>query len=291
MKIGLCNLEPHIENTAYMQISKYHKDKGDKVEWYSPLFHKEYDLIYASSIFNFTDKSQVPKSAIIGGTGFNVSIKLPEEIENSELDYNLYQNCETSYIWFSRGCIRDCPFCVVRKKEGIIKSVSPKNLNSKGKYISIMDNNFFANPKWREAIQQLKQWNQPVLFQSGLDIRIFNKEQGEALKSIKIYKQIHFAWDNPKEDLIPKFKELLQYIKAYKIMVYVLIGFDSTKEEDLYRVEELRKIKVDPFVMPFNKKDRYQRDFARWVNFKAIFKTVKWEDYNKKKLKSATNLQ
>ena len=51
---------------------------------------------------------------------------------------------------------------------------------------------------------------------------------------------------------------------------------------------ELRKLKIDPFVMPYNKKERYQRDFARWVNHKAIFKSVAWEDYKKWELDDET---
>ena len=93
---------------------------------------------------------------------------------------------------------------------------------------------------------------------------------------------LHCAWDNPKEDLRGKIKELCKYVKPYKITVYVLIGYWSTPEEDLWRVEELRKLKVNPFVMPFNKKDKYQRAFVRWVNHKAIFKSVEWENYKKK---------
>jgi len=41
----------------------------------------------------------------------------------------------------------------------------------------------------------------------------------------------------------------------------------------------LRSKKIEPFVMPYNKKDMYQKRFARWCNHKAIFKTVKWVDY------------
>ena len=144
-----------------------------------------------------------------------------------------------------------------------------------------MDNNFFVNSKWREAIKQLIKWNQPVDFQSGIDVRIFNKEQGKALQKLKLFKQLHIAWDNPKDNLKDKIELLKKYIKPYKIMCYVLIGYDSSKEEDLQRIEELRKIKIDPFVMPFNKFDRYQKDLARWVNHKAIFKSVEWKDYKK----------
>lgn len=281
MKIGLYNLEPKIENTAMMQVSQYYKQKGDNVEIYNPLFHNSYDKIYAFSIFNFTDKGYIKKDMIIGGTGFNISSKLSKEIENCDFDYSLFPNCKTSYVWFSRGCIRKCPFCVVWKKEGYIHSIDPKSLNPKGEYISIMDNNFFANLKWKEAINKLIELNLPVDFQSGIDVRIFNDKQGKALQKLKLYKQLHIAWDNPKDDLKDKIELLKQYIKPYKIMCYVLIGYWSSQEEDLNRIEELTKLKIDPFVMPFNKFDKYQKDFARWVNHKAIFKSVEWKDYRR----------
>lgn len=281
MKVGLYNLEPKIVNTAIMQVSQYHKQKGDEVEIYNPLFKSTYDKIYAFSIFDYTDKGYVTHEMVKGGTGFDIELKLDKEIENCDYDWSLYPKCDYSIVWFSRGCIRDCPFCVVRKKEGLIKSVKPKSLNPNGKYIKVTDNNFFANPKWREAIKQLIKWNQPVEFQCGIDIRLFNKEQGESLQSLKINNMLHTAWDNPKEDLIDKFKLLCKYIKPAIIMPFVLIGYWSSLEEDLFRVEELKKLGVKPFVMPYNKKDRYQKDFARWVNHKAIFMSVKWEDYKK----------
>ncbi len=279
MKVGLYNLEPRIVNSAMMQVSTYHKSKGDHIELFNHLLKDSYDKIYAFSIFSFTDKGYVTSKMIKGGTGFDIESRLPDEIVECDYDWDLYPQCDFSIIWFSRGCIRDCPFCVVRKKEGNINPIDPKNLNPKGKYIKVTDNNFFANPKWKEAIKQLIDWDQPVEFNCGLDVRIFNKEQGKALQKLRIYKHLHIAWDNPKEKLIPKIKELCKYVKPYKIMVYVLIGYWSTSEEDLYRVEELRKLKVNPFVMPFNKKDKYQMRFARWCNRKEIFKTCKWEDY------------
>ena len=282
MKIGLYNLEPKIVNTALMQVSQYHKDKGDEVEMYNQIFKSTYDKVYAFSIFDYTDKGYVSKEMVKGGTGFDITSKLDEEIEKCNYDWSMYPKCDHSIIWFSRGCIRTCPFCVVPDKEGVIHSVEPKNLNPNGKYIKIHDNNFFANPKWREAVKQLKEWGQPVEFECGIDIRILKKPHVEALNSLKQEKQIKLAWDNPKEDLSIKFKEAIAYgLKPYKLMCFVLIGYWSTPEEDLHRVETLRKLKIDPFVMPHNKKDRYQKDFARWVNHKAIYRTVKWEDYKK----------
>lgn len=281
MLIGLYNLEPKIVNTAMMQVSTYHKALGHNVEIYNPLRDHEYDKVYAFSIFKDTQKSYVKKSMVKGGTGFDVSSKLPELIEQCGYDWSLYPRCDYSIVWFSRGCIRSCPFCVVSRKEGNIRSVEPMNLNPNGTYIKVTDNNFFANPNWRQAIKQLKEWNQKVDFQCGLDVRIFTEEQGEALKELKLTRLIHIAWDNPKEDLRDKIKLLTKYVNKFRIICYILIGYWSTPEEDLYRVMELRKLKIDAFVMPFNKKDKYQRDFARWVNHKAIFKSVDWKDYKK----------
>jgi len=278
--IALYNIEPTINNTALMKISQYHKNIGNTVEWYAEIFRDNYDIVYCSSLFDFTDKSDVPKDAICGGTGFDIKSKLPEEIERCDLDYSIYPECKSSYVWFSRGCVRNCPFCIVREKEGLIYPTEPTNLNPNGEVIEIMDNNFFANKKWQDAEKYLIEWNKPINFNSGIDVRIFEPLQAEFLNKFKV-KTVHIAWDNPKHDLIPKLKEIIKYIKPYKIMCYVLIGYWSNETEDLSRVMKLKELGISPYAMPYNKKDTYQKRFARWVNHKAIFKTVKWEDYGK----------
>ena len=198
MRVGLYNLEPNINNSAMMLVSQYHKDQGDEVYMYSPLYHDWYDKVYAFSLFDFTPKDYVRKDMICGGTGFDITSRLPKEIEESDLDYSIFPDCDYSIIWFSRGCIRNCPFCVVRKKEGYIQSVEPKNLNPNGKFIKVMDNNFFANPEWRKSVDILLEWDQKIDMQ-GFDIRIFDEEQGEALSLLKHHRKFKFAWDNPKE--------------------------------------------------------------------------------------------
>ena len=279
MNVGLYNLEPKINNSAMMQVSQYYKQRGDNVYIYSPLFHSCYDKIYAFSLFDFTDKGYVTPDMITGGTGFDVSSRLPREIEDCDLDYSIFPDCDYSIIWFSRGCFRNCPFCVVREKEGYIRSVEPKNLNPNGKFIKVMDNNFFGNPNWQNAVEQLIEWQQPVDIQ-GFDIRIFNEEQGSALNSLSHHHQIKFAWDNPRDNLDDKIGLLLDTISHNKLMCYVLIGYWSTEEEDLMRVHHLwDEFKIDAFVMPYNKFDNYQLNFARWANNKSLFRTRSWEEY------------
>lgn len=277
MKVGLIDIEPKIFNTAYMQISCHHKQQDDSVEWAAPLEYDKYDKLYCSSIFTFTNKSQVPSRAICGGTGFDLTTELPFDCE---YDYSIYPKCKTSYVWFTRGCKRKCPWCVVPEKEGDLHLVRRKQVNPKGSYLTIMDNDFFANPDWANVILWIGQM--PVDIQ-GIDIRKMTYAKAEALAGLRRWKnkQFKIAWDNPSEETAVRsgIVALTESVPASHIMCYVLIGFNSTPTEDLHRIESLRNMSIDPFVMPYDKTDFYQRKFARWVNHKAIFKSVKWEDY------------
>lgn len=281
MKIGLIDVDGHgFPNLALMKISAYHKSIGDNVELATI---GEYDRLYASKLFKFSEdlnSSLISSSqpTIKGGSGYDLKINLPEEIELCEPDYSIYPMYDFSLQFYSRGCIRNCPFCIVRQKEGNIKSVKPMALNPNGKRIEILDNNFFANPEWKSAIEHLQSEMQPVNFH-GVDARIMNEEQAFWLNKLKHHKQIHIAWDNPKDNIIPHIQEMIKHIKPYRIMCYVLIGYWSTPEQDLYRIEKLRQLNIDPFVMAYDKSDTYQKRFARWVNHKAVFKTVKWSEY------------
>ena len=277
MKIGLIDIEPKIFNTALMQISYYHKQHDDSVEWAMPLQYDDYDKLYCSSIFDFTDKSNIPDRTIKGGTGFDLTTILPFDCD---YDYSIYPKCETSYVWFTRGCKRKCPWCVVPTKEGYLHWVRRKQLNPKGRYITVMDNDFFGNPDWENVILWLGEI--PVDIQ-GIDVRKMTYAKAEALAGLRRWKnkQFKIAWDSPEDETKVRngIIALTEYMPARCIMCYVLIGFNSSPKEDLHRINSLRNMGIDPFVMPYNKTDPYQEKLARWVNHKAIFKTVKWEDY------------
>lgn len=127
MKIGLVDVDGHnFPNYALMKISAYHKAQGDEVEWANPFF--EYDKVYKSKIFTFTpdDLSPYNCEVVKGGTGYDIASKLPKEIEEfGEVDYSIYPQYPFSIQFLSRGCIRQCPFCLVREKEGYIHFTPP----------------------------------------------------------------------------------------------------------------------------------------------------------------------
>jgi radical SAM superfamily enzyme YgiQ (UPF0313 family) len=281
MKVGLIDVDGHgFPNIALMKISSYHKNLGDNVELATI---GQYDKLYASKLFKFSEDINFSMITcndpiIKGGSGYDLSIYLSNDIDICDPDYSIYPMYDFSLQFYSRGCIRNCPFCIVHKKEGKIRSVNPMKLNPNGKRIEVLDNNFFANPEWKNAIEDLQKQMQPINFH-GVDVRIMNEEQAFYLNKLKHFKQIHIAWDNPKDNIIPHIQEMIKHIKPYRIMCYVLIGYWSTPEQDLYRIEKLRELNIDPFVMAFDKSNEYQKKFARWVNHKAVFKTVKWSEY------------
>ena len=159
MSIGLIDVDGHnFPNFALMRLSAYYKARGDHVEW-ATAFNR-YDKVMASKVFTFTpDFNYLTLQADViekGGTGYNIASRLPEAVENSSLmDYSIYPQYPFSIQFFSRGCIRKCPFCLVREKEGYIRAVEPVELNPKGEWIEVLDNNFFANPEYRDAVSYL----------------------------------------------------------------------------------------------------------------------------------------
>ena len=291
-RIGLIDVDGHrFPNFALMRLSAYHKSHGDNVEWAVPA--KTYDIVAASKIFTFSpdfDYSGINTHKMIkGGTGYDIDSRLPKEIEESTaMDYSLYPQYQFSIQFFSRGCIRHCPFCLVREKEGYITPVTPVNLNPLGKHIEVLDNNFFANPAWHDAIEYLLSAKQKVNLH-GVDVRIMDEEQAYWLNRLPLYKSIHIAWDFPQLDLTEKLREVIRYIKPYKLMCYVLVGFNSTIEEDMYRIERLRELKIKPFVMPYRDfgnnhvPTQYEKDLAQYVNKPMIFKSCTFAEFSPRK--------
>lgn len=293
MRIGLIDVDGHnFPNFALMRLSGWHKAKGDNVEWYDPMFSEHQDIVYKSKMFTFTPDYNLPIDAtkiIQGGVGYDVHSKLPEEAENSlKMDYSIYPQYPFSVQFFSRGCIRHCPFCLVHDKEGFIHPVEPVELNPNGQWIEVLDNNFFANPEWRSAVAYLKSTGQPVKLH-GVDIRIMDEEQAYALKSMKMYRQPHIAWDLPQIDLTPQLTDLAKYVRPTTITCYVLIGFNSTIEQDLFRLRTLKSMGYSPFVQPYrdftnNRRMRwYENDLARWANNRFFFKSCDFEDFEPRK--------
>ena len=311
MKVGLIDVDGHnFPNLPLMKLSAWHKQNGDTVEWYQPLFTGHCDKVYMSKVFSFTpDYEHYIDADVIekGGSGYAIKSidgrevydksadkDLPYEIEHIYPDYSLYPELtkDTAYGFLTRGCPRGCDFCHVQCKEGN-RSHKVADLSEfwRGqKNIVLCDPNLIACPEWRDLLRQLIESKATVDINQGIDIRLMNEEKAEMLKQIK-FKNIHFAWDRyeDKEWIVPKFKMFKDTtgIDYRKLTVFVLTNFNTTEEQDLDRIYTLRDLGYSPYVMIYEKQKTKPGDrvrmLQRWVNSNVIFRSVKrFEDYKRK---------
>lgn len=202
-------------------------------------------------------------------------------------DYSLYNITDTAYGFLSRGCPRGCPFCIVAEKEGRC-SKKVANLSewwSGQKNIVLLDPNITACKKYFELMAQLRDSKAWVDFTQGLDCRMLTEEKIRALNEVKT-KMVHFAWDlMAQSDKVLEGLELYRKfgkIKERNRRVYVLTNFDTTMDENLYRIKTLQKMEFDPYVMIYDKPNAPQEllKLQRWCNSKFIYRRCpNFEDY------------
>lgn len=306
MRIGLIDVDGHnFPNLPLMKISAWHKQKGDHVEWYSPLFSGHMDKVYMSKVFSFTpdyewaiDADEIEK----GGTGYAIEMingreiyhpehdkPLSYEIEHIYPDYSLYpEHCtDTAYGFLTRGCPRGCEFCHVKDKEGrgSYKVADLREFWSGQKNIILCDPNILACKDHMELLRQIADSKAKIEFNQGLDVRLINDSNIELIKQIPM-KYIHFAYDRIKdkeiiEPRLKAFKDATGYSHR-KVMVYILVNFETTFEQDLERIYFCRDLDFYPFVMIYDKehcKPIYKK-LQRWVNSNMIFWSVPtFEEY------------
>lgn len=316
MKIGIIDVDGHnFPNLALMKLSAYHKARGDYLEWCLPFDH--YDIIYQAKVFDETyspDIDWVPSADKVfkGGTGYvrrkqvegktwleyyhnGAWIKeeeykdaatylecLPDEVEHTYPDYSLYfpLTKDTAYGYLTRGCPRACGFCIVSAKEGR-KSVKVANLSEfwRGqRNIELLDPNLLACREHMELLCQLRDSGGYVNFNQGLDIRLMLEDEAALINSIKV-RNIHFAWDDPEDNLVEDFERYKALAKHKPHgrygTVYVLTNYGSTMEGNLYRIYTLRDMGYDPYVMVYDKTNAPLeiRRLQRWCNNKPIFRS------------------
>lgn len=114
-----------------------------------------------------------------------------------------------------------------------------------------------------------------------MDIRLLNDADIHDLNTMRI-DRLHFAWDNPNDNLEQKFVYFKQHYarKSNVGTVYCLTNFEDCSVDEhikraLARILPLRDLGFDPYVMVYNKPyaPREIRDLQRWCNNKMIFKS------------------
>lgn len=293
-----------------MKLSAWHKAQGDSVEWYEPMFSGHLDRVYMSKVFSFTPDYEWPIDAdeiVQGGTGYAIRLEngkevfdkskdrdLPYEVEHIYPDYSIYpeETKDTAYGFLTRGCPRACGFCHVAPKEGrcSVKVADLSEFWRGQKKVVLCDPNMLACKDHLGLLEQLRDSKAKVEFNQGLDIRLINDRNLALLKEVKL-DAVHFAFDRwqDKDVIEPRLRAFAEKTGLDRskggVMVYILCNFDTTIEQDLYRIQLCRELNFSPYPMIYDKEhcDPVYRRLQRWCNNAIFWKCRKFEEYTGRK--------
>lgn len=280
MNVLLIDVDSKIPNLALKRAETFHRWRGDAVQWNMPLMEAWADKIYVSCVFSWNRDQclewEANDNASIGGTGYSLSVELPPEIERIRPHINLG--------FTTRGCIRRCDFCVVPEKEGGIRIVGGllDLWDGSSDLITVMDNNILAVPHhFRAVCQQAQEHGLRIDFNQGLDHRLLTGDIAAEMKKTRHKGEYRFAFDHP--DLIDGVKNALRLLQKHGIkraFWYVLVGYNTTLDQDLFRLNYLRDKKQTVFVQRYGKcKDRLR--LSQWANQHNIFRAMTYWQFLK----------
>ncbi len=313
MHVGLIDFDSKIPNLSLMKLSAYYKAMGCKVSLnsFSP---SQVDQVFCSVIFT---KNRRPAELLrdvygerisFGGTGYDIHVKLPAEVEAMRPDYSLYTRdhiysricrgigkkesklakaqtlVDAGIGRLSVGCSRSCAWCCIPVKEPEFKRVGEIGdiLNPRSNVMVLLDNNPLALPEAPEILREIRERQLIVDIAQGIDVRLITDELARELSQVRHLRSIHFAWDQPgaERTVLDGLDVLTRHVKAWKLMCFVLTGFNTSFEEDEYRVRKLIEKGVDPFVMVYDaKNDARLKHYQRFINARIYKACSSFEDY------------
>jgi hypothetical protein len=309
MKILLVNVDSRW-NMAIRKMYNYYKQNHevDMLDLgFSGYPHKRvktidaanYDRVYVSNLFEINrDRVDVVNcpEVVYGGIGSrNPHLQLPPEIETTPPYYAPGE--KTTYGFITRGCIRNCWFCKVPKYEGELKAYNTVEgivRGVPGEEVSFMDNNILAYPHHMEVFNWLIERGIRCEFNQGLDFRLVNDENLEALSKLNYMGAYIFAFDEPKyQTLLEKKLALIKkYIsKPWKIKFYIYYHPSMDLRQLFERVEWCRARECLPYVMRDQAcwdceiKD-FLIDYTAYCNQPNMFKKLTFEQFLEKRHKN-----
>ena len=235
---------------------------GGLIEW------KDNDRAYISVVFSWQKQEAYQRASWIKASGKKVWMGGPAVYNDPcffedvafvapPIDDVIWRhNQEATFT--TRGCLRKCPFCIVPKIEPEYKEL---------KYWPtrpiVCDNNILAcsDTHFDGVIDKLKPLK-GIDFNQGLDARLMTKHHAERLRELDM-KVVRLAWDNTKieNQWMAAFDALCDAgFPASKIQSYVLIGYNDTPEDALYRLQTIKDLGAMPNPMRYQPLDAVKRN-------------------------------
>lgn len=301
MRIGLHDAEKgHFKNKTFpnyalMKISAWHKARGDEVEWWNPLYR--YDRVYSSKVFDFTPEDPyLPDNAIRGGSGYRdipINQMLPEDVDRMFPDYSIYPECDYAIGYLTRGCIRNCRWCIVPGKEGKIRPYRAwqELVRQDTNKLVLMDNNILACEYGIQQLISLIGSGYRIDLNQGMDARLVDDDIADILSRLKWIRFIRFSCDQKSQiEPVRRTIELLRKhgVKPYRIFVYILVTRDI--QDASMRVEALKRY---PGINLYAQAERNERlgimpnaaqlEFQQRYVYGGRYRKETWEGYCRRK--------
>jgi len=314
--MGVDTAKNDYPNLALIKLSAWHKQQGDNVTLSTGHTNVATpDKVYIGVVFTWNAHKalqiyQMYKARNIpvrlGGYPVAPTTNLPQHIEHIMPDYNLYPT-PYSLGFTSRGCIRKCSFCIVPLKEGHIHHVASIHefLHPQHTELRILDNNLLASPKAHETLEEIAQAPVTVDYNQGLDIRLVTPQNAKLLHATTPTTYYRFSYDTPNitKQVEKGIQTLIQAgIRPRQLSFYMLIGKDTTFEQDMYRFKILKKHRVNAYPMIYkpignmeppitNYPTANMETFKKCVSqtpLSSIFKLARWYNIYEERRKTPT---
>lgn len=212
-----------------------------------------------------------------------------------------------SFGMTQRGCRFACGHCIVRKKEGAVRSVGSLSAIWRGdpypKHIVLLDNDLMGQPQpvWEALLEEARSEKFRIALSQGINVRAITRAIAAGLASIDYYdnkfrtRRLYTAWDSLPDERI--FMRGIGYlldagVKPDALMVYMLVGKDpaETWERIMYRFSAMTALGLRVYPMPYRQLNslsepanaisyRKLKQFQRWSNT-GVYKFEPFENYD-----------
>lgn len=273
-------IESRLPNLALAKIRTYYERRGYEVVQNYKRLTQRVEKVYVSCLFSWNLgkaltwlKCKYPVS--LGGSGVSIYSKLPPEVEIIKPRIN--------WGFTTRGCIRRCQWCSVHVREGQFRVTGDllDLWDGESKKVTLLDNNILASPEqfqhvcWQARIHDIK-----IHFSQGLDYRLLDRSAALVLRDTR-RERLWFSFDEPKNyDGVDKCISELEAVGIRQSMWFVLVGFNTTFEEDLKRINFLRRRKQHVYLTRYNFLRTPQNVLlARWTQGFKYFRKLSFSEF------------
>ncbi len=267
--VVLYDVDSRIPNLALMKLSTFYKERGCRVVLAREIACQAGDRHFASVVYQtgssrkkIEDLRQIYGQDIeIGGSGVDLTKRLPPEVDGCFPDYSLYGHDRYALGFLTRGCTKRCAFCVVPVKEGRL-AAEPGSFSAfvpaGQRNVMLLDDNLLAFPGADPLLEEMAARDYAVNFSQTLDIAYLTEAKLKLLlridsRNARFSRQrIYFSLNHSGQiKLFERRREMMRAFGEDCVSVVAMYGFDTSLSQDYQRWLMLRRMRLVPFFQEY----------------------------------------